>query len=330
MTNISKLSIGDRINDEPFLVSEAITKSARNGGLMMNLTLRNSTGRIPAVIFGCPLKLTGGEVVRVSGTVGHFNGLQMTVDDIALVPAGDAEALMMELAPRRMPEDTIRETVHALIDSIGDEVLRQFVHEVICFNGRFWTSPGAKRLHHSWCGGLAEHSYAVASIVSMSAMFYPGVNTDIAVAGALLHDIGKIRELSFSGGFQFTDEGRMLSHIYLGAEMISDHVREYRTPIDNQTLGDIVHIILSHHRQREFGAVVQPATLEAELVALADLMDSSMVNLSELVKNDCNAGIWTAFDSKLGRSMRKSVLTHESPTTEAVMEQSDGNGSEPF
>jgi len=75
MTDISKLTIGGTIEAEPFLVDKAITKSARNGGLIMDLSLRNASGRIPAVIFGCPVKLTGGEVVKVSGTVGHFNGL---------------------------------------------------------------------------------------------------------------------------------------------------------------------------------------------------------------------------------------------------------------
>jgi len=252
----------------------------------------------------------------------------VTVDDIAVLLADEAEALMMELLPRRIPTETIRENVMAIIDGIGDEVIRQFVSEIIAINDRFWSSPGAKRLHHSWCGGLAEHSYAVASIVSMSAIFYPEVNTDVAVAGALLHDIGKIKELSFSGGFQYTDEGRMLTHMYLGAEIVSAHAKEYKTPLDNQVINDIVHIILSHHRDPEYGAIVKPATLEAELVAIADLMDSSMVNLSELIRNDSNAGGWTAFDSRLTRCMRKPAASPDIPAPEAAIVENDG--SEPF
>ncbi len=333
MINISQIAIGDGIEGETFLVSEANTKSNRNGSLMINLTLRNATGRIPAVIFGCPLQLTGGEVVRVSGEVGHFNGLQVTVRDIEALPAAEAEALMKELLPRRIPEKTIRESVSALIDTIEDAAIRQFVSQVIDFNDRFFSSPGAKSLHHSYTGGLCEHSVAVASIVNMSALLYTRINVDIAVAGALLHDIGKIRELSFAGGLQYTDEGRMLNHTYLGAEIVSDHAKEYRTLINDQTLRAIVHIILSHHGQPEFGALVKPATLEAEIVALADKMDSSMINLSELIRNDSNAGGWTAYDPKLARCMRKParpIVVSEQPEEEFVAAEKDTSDLEPF
>ena len=306
--NISSLSVGNEIDSEPFLVDGANTRKVRNGSIVTNLNLRNSTGQIPAVIWDNPQPLNDGVIVKASGNVGSFNGsLQVTVWAITpVLPEQATELIEHLLPPRHISEDDIRASFSSVLSGIKDEDLKLLVSYIIdVYSDRFWKTPAGKRLHHAWIGGLAEHSVAVASIVKQMAPAYPGVNPDIAIAGALLHDIGKVKELAFTGGFQYTDVGKLLSHTFIGADIVSalSQTRPYR--IDEQSL---VHIILSHHREPEFGALVKPATLEAEIVALADLMDSSMVGLSEFIRADVNPGEWTAYNARLGRSMRKPLL----------------------
>ncbi len=333
ITDISKLSTGDYIENGIFLVSDANTKGTRTGGLVTNLTLQNNTGRIAAVIFDCPLKLTGcgSEVVTVSGAVGNYNGPQVSIRVIGKVPLEKAEALMSELLPpRRTPETQVKKTMKLLIKAIENESLREFVAELVT-SGRFWICPAGKTLHHNYIGGLADHSVHTAKIVYSAAHLYPAINKDIALAGAILHDIGKIEEISFGGGFAYTEVGRMQSHMFLGARMVSDLANSDSHKLDDALKNDIIHIILSHHRQLELGAVVQPVTLEAELVAMADLMDSSIEKLSELIQNDSNQGEWTAYSQLLGRSMRKTAATKRDMTDviDVGIAQQCATGEEP-
>jgi 3'-5' exoribonuclease len=152
------------------------------------------------------------------------------------------------------------------------------------------TAPAAKGIHHAYRGGLAEHILSVIRLAHRIADHYPMVDRDLLVAGALLHDIGKVSELSYERGekgFEYTDEGRLVGHLVMTAQKI----REKAAAISNfppLLEHHLTHIVLSHHGQLEYGSPKLPMTLEASLVHFIDTIDSRVASWLELMEKDPN------------------------------------------
>lgn len=194
----------------------------------------------------------------------------------------------------------LEQKVQDIIGKISNKRLSALAEVVTGING-FYTAPAGKRLHHPYIGGLAEHSVAVAEIVDKAAVFYPDVNKDIAITGALLHDIGKVKELVNDKIWgEYTDKGKLLSHIYIGANIVQNIIADKSLDVPAD---DIIHIILSHHGDNEKGALIKPATIEANLVYLADYMDSHMGIVNQMCQSQICVDGWV-YDSWLGKSVR--------------------------
>jgi 3'-5' exoribonuclease len=139
----------------------------------------------------------------------------------------------------------------------------------------FKAAPAAKRLHHAWLGGLLEHVLTLVRVCLANAPFYPEVDADLLVTGAILHDIGKIRELSWGSSFSYTLEGQMIGHISIAQGMLREKVREL-APFPEKLRVLVEHMILSHHGKYEFGSPKLPMTPEAILLSALDDLEAKM------------------------------------------------------
>ncbi|MCD6188303.1 MAG: HD domain-containing protein, partial [Desulfuromusa sp.] len=156
-------------------------------------------------------------------------------------------------------------------------------------------APAAKAMHHVFLGGLLEHSLAVVGLAVDVAARYPQVKRDLLICGALLHDIGKVKELSYRRSFDYTDEGKLLGHIVIGVQMVEDRIRQIPDFPDELSML-IKHLLLSHHGQYEFGSPKRPKFLEAVILNFIDDLDSKINGVqTHIDKEPDKEGNWTNY-----------------------------------
>lgn len=276
-------STGDRVQHE-FLVRERAEKTTRAGLPFVVLTLGNSTGSIDtAPIWSERLEwclgADRGRVVQVIGDIGSFGDeasrkrqLQVTAP-LRVLPRDEFDpADFLE----RITVDTAR--VWDAIDKLRAGIVAPSVRRAVdlffaddAFRVQFERSPGSVKGHHSQLGGLLLHVFEVASIAKSIARTVRGVNADLVVAGALLHDIGKVDAYCIQPeGFGHTSSGMLLGHVVLGALSFDRRVIAAQVPFTTSQRDEMLHFILSHHGALEYGSPVQPMTPEAEIVHWAD------------------------------------------------------------
>jgi len=190
----------------------------------------------------------------------------------------------------------------AMVDAVENDGLKNLLNAFfrdVQFAEAFKHSPGA--MHHAWVGGLLEHSLAVARTAKCSASNF-NVDMDIMVAGALLHDIGKLRELEVSTCIELTEEGLLLGHVTLGCEMVRQMAA--KTGLDARTTLRLSHVLISHHGKCEYGSPKRPMLLEALLVSFADETDSKASHFERIKRKACPEDV-TVYDEHLGEIFLK-------------------------
>ena len=232
--------------------------AARNGSIYLSLELRDRSGSIPARAFREVDRLAGrferGEAIRVGGRVERFRGeLVAEVDDIQPVDPGALDpAEFLPAAYRDV--DELEGFIEHLTREVHDPALRQVVERVLFAEpvaSEFRRAPCTRAGHHAYVGGLLEHTVAVGTLVSEVCQLHPRLDSDLLMAAALLHDVGKSREFTYGAEFGVTDEGRLLGHLALGAEIIGSAATElppkldYRLPPKRRA--GLLHCVLSHH-----------------------------------------------------------------------------------
>jgi 3'-5' exoribonuclease len=195
--------------------------------------------------------------------------------------------------------------VRSLADSIQDPHYKELLHAFLGdrdFTNAFSRAPAAKSMHHAYLGGLLEHTLAVAQLAEMLTNFYQALDRDLLLTGALLHDIGKTLELSFdSFPFDYTDRGRLMGHLVLGAEMIQKKTSTLSGFPDDLTTR-LLHLVLSHHGRYEFGSPILPMVSEAFALNFLDDLDAKMNYLGRLEEQTAEPGYqWTEFQRTLDR-----------------------------
>ncbi len=183
-----------------------------------------------------------------------------------------------------MKEDELKKEVESIIETIEDEEIATLVKRVIeATEGKYFTYPAAVSIHHSYKGGIAYHSLCMAKLADKVAELYPQVNRDYLIAGCLIHDVGKTVEMNGVVATNYSDIGNLEGHISIGAHIVSKVGDEIH--IDERKLAYLVHIVLSHHGEYEYGSPVLPKTTEALLVHSIDEMDSRLNILEQLLNN---------------------------------------------
>jgi 3'-5' exoribonuclease len=165
---------------------------------------------------------------------------------------------------------------------------------------RFRRAPGGKTMHHDYIGGLLEHTVSVVGICRFLSSHYEGVNGDLLTAGALLHDVGKVHELSYEGAFDYTDEGRLLGHLYMGAEYVEGVCGSIPGfPREKAIL--LKHMVLSHHGELEYGSPKRPKILEAVLLHFVENMDAKVTAFNDAIEELPEGTRWTDYQRMFER-----------------------------
>ena len=159
-------------------------------------------------------------------------------------------------------------------------------------------------MHHVYIGGLLEHTLSMALLVERIAGHYNGIDMDLLITGAILHDIGKTRELDYQITIDYSDEGRLLSHIVIGTQMIDEKLKEIKGFPEEQALL-LKHMIVSHHGSREFGSPEPPKTIEAVLLNYLDEIDSKINGIREFMSSEDPTATWTSYHRLLERHFYK-------------------------
>jgi len=228
----------------------------------------------------------------------YAGNVQLNIKKIR--PAKEDEYTMADFLPS--VEEDVNELAKQFlkfIDTIDNKYIKGLL-EKIFRNQEFWQkftkSPAAKSWHHSYLGGLLKHSLTVTKICDFVAGLYPEINRDLLVGSAMLHDIGKVEEYHMEPFIDFTDKGSLVGHIVIGNNIVVDHCEQINN-FPEILKNKIQHLLLSHHGEREKGAVVLPKIREAILLHFADNMDAQLVGVDALIKKaqeDKNS--WTDWD----------------------------------
>ena len=281
---INEFKAGLKIEQAVLLRLQKIGTSS-NGGVFARGLIEDNSGCVPFICFeaGIVDKLRAFEApraVRVGGNVdiNKFAGdmsLQLIVQKLEELKQCE---YISHLLPRGYVDlSDYEKKFQVQIKSVHDRGLRGLLEEV--FSGevykQFLINPAGMRLHHAYVGGLLHHSVCVAEIACAMAEKIGGMDKDLVLAGALLHDVGKLQEISPDMGFPYTNEGRLLGHIALSAIMVQAAAAKLGE-IGNDKLQQLLHIILSHHGEHEKGSPIACATKEGFIVHYADEIDAIM------------------------------------------------------
>lgn len=280
---ISDFKAGTKICQAVLLRVQKIGNSS-NGGVFARGLLEDNSGKLPFIVFEAgivdKMRLMEGPKVMMVGGMVDINKFS---NDMTL-------QLVLQRMEDIMPEDDIthllpqgdfdhndyKEKLQKLIKGVMTPGIRLILENI--FSGhvydKFLINPAGMRLHHAYIGGLLQHSVDVAGIAAALADRIGGVDKDLVIAGALLHDIGKLREISSEIGFPYTMEGRLLGHVAMSAVMVQESASKVK--VTGPKLQQLLHIILSHHGEQDKGSPVACATKESFIVHYADEIDAIM------------------------------------------------------
>ncbi len=269
---------------QPALVRVQKIGNSSNGGVFARGLLEDNSGRIPFICFEAGLvdklrQLEGAEAFMVNGAVdinkfSNDMALQVVVQKFDnLLPEDDITNL---LPKGNFNEQEYITRLQNLIKTVRNPGLRALLETIFSGNlyDKFIMNPAGMRMHHAYIGGLLQHSVDVAGIAIALAEQIGNVDKDLIVAGALLHDIGKLREISSQIGFPYTNEGRLLGHIAMSIIIVQEAAAKLKLP--SARLEQLQHILLSHHGDNEKGSPVECATKEAFIVHYADEINAIM------------------------------------------------------
>ncbi|OGP32511.1 MAG: hypothetical protein A2073_03300 [Deltaproteobacteria bacterium GWC2_42_11] len=304
----------DKVEDI-FIVSKKEQGMSKSGKPYLNLKLMDSTGEIEARVWEDADNLSKlfekDNLIFVKAyAVLYQGGVQLNVSHIEKKELGDSDiALFLPSSQNDISKmfEELKEIINSEIKGIN---LKKLLHlftsdpEIVKL---LKLAPAAKSMHHTYIGGLIEHTLSLVKLAMDAAKHYPNINRDILLAGAILHDIGKIYELSFQRTFDYTDEGRLLGHITIGVEMVDKKIREISN-FPKETAMLLKHIILSHHGYLEFGSPKRPKTLEAIMLYYLDDMDSKIQSMSAHIEKERDTDSkWTSFHKLYERYIYKGI-----------------------
>jgi 3'-5' exoribonuclease len=266
-----------------FLVLAKQQRTTKNNKPYLNLTLGDKTGSLEARVWDpadarIAKEFNRGDTVKMRGCVSRFNeGLQIKVDQLRLaLPEETDKTDMLPATTQDVAE--LWSKLETSVSSVGNGDLRRLLHAILAdeaIAGAFREAPAARGLHHAWLGGLLEHVVSLLGLADRVAAHYPLLDRDLLVTGVILHDIGKIYELTWKAGFDYTVEGILLGHIQMGVDMVEKKIAALPDfPPRLRTL--VLHMILAHHGKLEFGSPKVPMTAEALALNFIDDFDAKM------------------------------------------------------
>jgi 3'-5' exoribonuclease len=272
-----------KVFDGYFLLLAKQTRTTKNGKPYLQLTLGDKTGQIDGRVWdpGDPRiakDAERGDIVKARGCVSRFDDrLQMKVEQLRRAMTGEADKSDLMPATTLDVNELWRELL-GFVESFTDANLKLLLTTILAdehLARAYREAPAARQLHHAWLGGLLEHVVSLLKLADRVAPHYPILNRDLLLTGVILHDIGKVRELAWDTGFEYTVEGQLLGHIQMGVTLVEKTIDSLPGfPGRLRTL--VVHMILSHHGKLEFGSPKLPMIPEALVLNFVDDLDAKM------------------------------------------------------
>jgi 3'-5' exoribonuclease len=294
-----------------FLVQCRERKIARTGSAYLDLELRDASGVIRAKLWECDrhaLDFGVEDIVEVDGVVEDYQGTaQIRVREISRCSPEEVDLSDYLPRSRRDPAEMYAELMDRL-RRLPEGPLRALLLSIMedpAISEKFKRAPAAMSYHHAFLGGLLEHVLSLVQLGDQVCDHYEFLRRDILLAGLVLHDLGKIEELSFSGGFRYSTRGQLLGHIEIGLEIVQEKIRQI-PGFPTELKGQLEHMILAHHGRLEFGSPKEPMFPEALLVHFLDEIDSKLEAICAQYETDKDhPGDWTARNPVLRRELLK-------------------------
>jgi len=285
---VKDLKPGDSILQFLELKSKT-TRKTRSGQDYLDLTLGDATGTISCKVWSDAIRKWGhdyesGDFVKVEGRAEAYKDrVQLIVERIRKADPSEIPELATLVRRTKEDPDALLEELRAIARGFEPSELALLVQDILDRHAdELKTCPAARMIHHAYSGGLIEHVAAVIKKTQAVLEVEPTINSSIALAGAILHDIGKTVELKPRGQGR-TPDGRLIGHVILGVELIRDSAARLGCS-DSPWLREVEHIVLSHHGETQFGSPVKPLTREAILVHFIDNLDAKLKIVDEALE----------------------------------------------
>jgi 3'-5' exoribonuclease len=303
---VNQLSPGTEIEDS-YVVRSKDVRQRRGGGPYLALTLGDRTGEVAALVWenvnGLGKVLDVGAVVDVKGQVQRYNNRIQVVIRQASAVAQDAVDESLYVRSSSVDPDILWQRLNRLVENLGNRHLRQLLFRIVSdpdVADRLKIAPAARGMHHAFRSGLLEHTVSMATVGRALAEHY-GLDQDMVVAGCLLHDLGKIWELDLTPSIEYTDDGRLIGHLTMEV-LYLDRVISELDAFPGELRRQLLHLVLAHHGEYEYGSPRRPKTPEALLVHMIDMLDSRMAGMKEAIDADGDQDrAWTSYSKILDR-----------------------------
>ena len=314
---VEDLKDGELINSV-FLVRDKKLATTKNDRPYININLIDRTGKVtarvwerrdePDYIRGLFESFDKNDFVKIQGKIQTYkDNTQIIIDAIKIVEPDKVD--ISDFVPKgEIDVDKIVKEFTKITAGIDNPHLKKLLSAFLkdrYFMEKFKIAPAAKKLHQAYIGGLIEHTLNLVKMARDIADYYPHINRDLLLTGTILHDIGKIEELDYERSFDYTDRGRLLGHIFIGANMVAEKIKEIKGfPSGLEDM--LIHIILSHHGEREFGSPVVPVIPEALILHHIDNLDARVWGFAgEIARSEDVSGNWTGYSNVYQRYIFK-------------------------
>jgi len=293
-----------------FVVTTKQVKPKKSGEPYLALTLADRCGQIEAKMWDNVEDAIDAfeqeDFLKIKGLLNKYkNRFQLTIHKLRKL--GDSEVDFADYLPKTTKNvDDLWRTLEDFVSSVRDPHLKALLQSFIAdpeIAAAYRNAPAAKTLHHAYIGGLLDHVVSLFRSCDLLSRNYPQVNRDLLIAGAFLHDIGKIHELSYKRSFAYTSRGQLLGHMIIELEMLQAKIAQIQGfPDELKTL--LEHLIISHHGEYEFGSPKLPMFPEALMLHYLDDLDSKMESMRAHFEREAeNESTWTSYNASLGRTL---------------------------
>lgn len=306
--SISEFKKNDEVNHY-FIVSKSELRKTKNNDEFLSLELSDKNSSITSNIWkdvkGFPElrelsldeKLTG-KIIKVFGKVGEYNNiLTIETEEIRLCSNGDDVSMEDFLKVSERKIDEMIKKFKAWMDRIKEPNIKKLINTLFDSKTleRFSKHPAGKNWHHAYLGGLIEHTLEIIEICNLMCKFHKEINRDLLIAGAMIHDLGKIEEISPEVGFEYTTKGKLLGHITIAVSLVEDAIKKIGSFPEDLKL-NLLHLLLSHQGKLENASPVVPKTLEAAVLYHADeLSAKANAYKTTLQKEQKTQSGWTKY-----------------------------------
>jgi 3'-5' exoribonuclease len=316
-----------------FVVASKQVKSKKSGESFLALTLADRTGQIEAKMWDNVAEAVDtfeqDDFLKIRGLINRYNRrFQLTIHKLRRME--ESEVDYADYLPKTTKDiDELWRVVGELVAGFQNPHLKALLQAFMAdpeIAAAYRAAPAAKTLHHAYIGGLLDHVVSLMKLCDLVARNYPEIDRDLLLAGAFLHDIGKIHELSYARSFAYTTRGQLLGHMIVELEML--HAKIVQVPGFPAGLKTLIeHLIISHHGKYEFGSPKLPMFPEALMLHYLDDLDSKMEAMRAHLEREGELGEWTSYNPSLARPLLNKKKFLEKKLEEPAEPQS--SGSEP-